>query len=138
MALNVNFTIIEHNLYFMVHRIVLKYEKIWSSRTLNIIRKPRKSLFSERKLSLVYFVLSNNPSLCGVKKILKPIKIFFFIFLHIGIYFMCTHIYATILCEHLMVCNQRHTGQCLVGRTSNIFMNNWPTHRPGGGCSILF
>jgi hypothetical protein len=37
-TVNVNFTIIEFNLYFMVHRIALKFEKIWSSRTLNIIR----------------------------------------------------------------------------------------------------
>jgi len=33
----------------MVHRIDLKFEKIWLSRTLDIIRKPRKSLFSKRK-----------------------------------------------------------------------------------------
>jgi hypothetical protein len=48
-TVNVNFTIIEFNLYFMVHRIVLKFEKIWLSRTLNIIRKPRKSLSSKKK-----------------------------------------------------------------------------------------
>ena len=33
----------------MVHSIVLKFEKIWLSHTLNIIRKPKKSLFSNRK-----------------------------------------------------------------------------------------
>ena len=34
------YTIIEINLYLMVHSIVLKFEKIWLSRTLIIIRKP--------------------------------------------------------------------------------------------------
>jgi hypothetical protein len=53
-TVNVNFTIIKLNLYFMVHRIVLKFEKIWLSRTLNIIRKPRKSLFSKRKRAITY------------------------------------------------------------------------------------
>jgi hypothetical protein len=43
---------IKLNLYFMVHRIVLKLEKIWLSRTLNIIRKPKKSLFSMRKRAI--------------------------------------------------------------------------------------
>ena len=33
----------------LVHSIVLKFEKIWSSHTLNIIRKPKKSLFSKEK-----------------------------------------------------------------------------------------
>jgi hypothetical protein len=43
---NVKYTIIKVNLYFMVYSIVLKFEKIWLSGTLNIIRKPKKSLFS--------------------------------------------------------------------------------------------
>ena len=46
---NVKYTIIKFNLYFMVYSIVLKFEKIWLSGTLNIIRKPKKSLFSKRK-----------------------------------------------------------------------------------------
>ena len=41
-TVNVNFTIIEINLYFMVHR------------TLNTLRKPRKSLFSKRKKAIAY------------------------------------------------------------------------------------
>jgi len=36
----------------MVHRIVLKFEKIWLSRTLNVIGKPRKFLFSNRKRAI--------------------------------------------------------------------------------------
>jgi hypothetical protein len=40
------------NLYFMVYKIVLKFEKIWLSGTLNIIRKPKKSLFSKRKRAI--------------------------------------------------------------------------------------
>jgi hypothetical protein len=32
--------------------IVLKFEKIWLSGTLNIIRKPKKSLFSKRKRAI--------------------------------------------------------------------------------------
>ena len=43
---------IHHNqiiLYFIVYSIVLKFENIWLSVTLNIIRKPKKSLFSKRK-----------------------------------------------------------------------------------------
>jgi hypothetical protein len=40
---NVKYTIIKFNLYFMVYSIVLKFEKIWLSGTLNIIRKPKKS-----------------------------------------------------------------------------------------------
>jgi hypothetical protein len=35
-----------------VHSIVLKFEKIWSSGTINIIRKPKKSLFSKRKRAI--------------------------------------------------------------------------------------
>jgi hypothetical protein len=38
---NVKYTIIKFNLYFMVYSIVLKFEKIWLSDTLNIIRKPK-------------------------------------------------------------------------------------------------
>jgi hypothetical protein len=45
-------TVIELNLYLMVHSIVLKFEKIWLSHTLNIIRKPKKSLFSKRKRAI--------------------------------------------------------------------------------------
>ena len=33
----------------MVHRIVLKFEKIWLSRTLNIIQKPRNPYFLREK-----------------------------------------------------------------------------------------
>jgi hypothetical protein len=46
---NVKYTVIALNLYLMAHSIVLKFEKIWLSGTLNIIRKPKKSLFSKRK-----------------------------------------------------------------------------------------
>jgi DNA modification methylase len=49
---NVKYTVIELNLYLMVHSIVLKFEKIWLSGTLNIIRKPKKSLFSKRKRAI--------------------------------------------------------------------------------------
>ena len=38
---NVKCTIINRNLYWMVHSIVLKFEKIWLSGTLIIIRKPK-------------------------------------------------------------------------------------------------
>jgi hypothetical protein len=41
-TVNVKYTIIKLNLYFMVYSIVLKFEKIWLSGTLNIIRKPKK------------------------------------------------------------------------------------------------
>jgi hypothetical protein len=34
------------------HSIVLKNEQIWLSHTLNIIRKPKKSLFSKRKRAI--------------------------------------------------------------------------------------
>ena len=40
---------IELNLYLMIHSIVLKIENIWFSQALNIIRKPKKPLFSKRK-----------------------------------------------------------------------------------------
>jgi hypothetical protein len=33
----------------MVHSIVLTFEKKWLSHTLNIIQKPKKSLFSKEK-----------------------------------------------------------------------------------------
>jgi hypothetical protein len=46
MIFKVWYTIIKINLYFMVYSIVLKFEKIWLSGTLNIIKKPKKSLFS--------------------------------------------------------------------------------------------
>jgi hypothetical protein len=46
------YTIIKLDLYFMVYSIVLKFEKIWLSGTLNIIRKPKKSLFSKRKRAI--------------------------------------------------------------------------------------
>jgi hypothetical protein len=48
-TVDVKYTIIKLNLYFMVYSIVLKVEKIWLSGTLNIVRKPKKSLFSKRK-----------------------------------------------------------------------------------------
>jgi len=38
---NVKYTVIEINLYLMVHSIVLKFEKIWLSGTLIIIRKQK-------------------------------------------------------------------------------------------------
>jgi hypothetical protein len=41
-TINVKYTVIEINLHLMVHSIVLKFEKIWLSGTLNIIRKPKK------------------------------------------------------------------------------------------------
>jgi hypothetical protein len=40
------------NMYFMAYTIVLKFEQIWLSGTLNIIRKPKKSLFSKRKRAI--------------------------------------------------------------------------------------
>jgi hypothetical protein len=51
-TINVKYTVIELNLYEIVHSIVLKFEKIWLSYTLNIIRKPKKSLFSKRKMAI--------------------------------------------------------------------------------------
>jgi hypothetical protein len=51
-TVNVKYTVIELNLYLMVHSIELKFEKIWLSTTLNIIRKPKKSLFSKRKMAI--------------------------------------------------------------------------------------
>jgi hypothetical protein len=51
-TVNVKYTVIELNLYLVVHSIVLKFEKIWLSGTLNIIRKPKKSLFSKRKRAI--------------------------------------------------------------------------------------
>jgi hypothetical protein len=51
---NVKYTVIELNLYLMVHSIVLKFEKIWLSHTLNIIWKPKKSLFSKRKRAITH------------------------------------------------------------------------------------
>jgi hypothetical protein len=50
--LGFRYTVIDINLYLMVHSIVLKLEKIWLSHTLNIIRKPKKSLFSKRKSAI--------------------------------------------------------------------------------------
>jgi hypothetical protein len=46
---NVKYTVIELNLYFVVQCIVLKFENIWLTHTLNIIQKPKKSQFSKRK-----------------------------------------------------------------------------------------
>jgi hypothetical protein len=51
---NVKCTVIVLILYLMVHSIVLNFEKIWLSATLNIIRKPKKSLFSKRKMAIWY------------------------------------------------------------------------------------
>ena len=53
-TLNVKYTIIKLNLYFMVYSIVLKFENIWLSGTLNIIRKPKKSVFSKRKRAITH------------------------------------------------------------------------------------
>ena len=39
---NVKYTVIELNLYLMIHSIVLKFEKIWLSHALNINKKPKK------------------------------------------------------------------------------------------------
>ena len=36
----------------MVYSIVLEFEEIWLSGTLNIIQKPKKSLFSKRKRAI--------------------------------------------------------------------------------------
>jgi hypothetical protein len=44
--------IIKLNLYFMAYSSVLKFENIWLSGTLNIIRKPKKALFSKRKWAI--------------------------------------------------------------------------------------
>jgi hypothetical protein len=49
------YTIIELNLYLTVHSIVWHFEKIWLSTTLNIIRKPKKSLFSQVKFDYGVF-----------------------------------------------------------------------------------
>jgi hypothetical protein len=48
-TVDVKYSIIKLNLYFMVYSIALKFEQIWLSGTLDIIRKPKKSLFSRRK-----------------------------------------------------------------------------------------
>jgi hypothetical protein len=39
---NVKYTVIELTLYLIVHSILLKFENIWLSHILNIIRKPKK------------------------------------------------------------------------------------------------
>ena len=54
MNVNVKYTVIELNLYLMVHNIVLKFENICLNHTLNIIRKPKKSLFSKRKRAITH------------------------------------------------------------------------------------
>ena len=51
-TVNVKYTVIELNLYLMIHSIVLKFEKIWLSHSLNIIQKFKKSLFSKRKRAI--------------------------------------------------------------------------------------
>ena len=51
-TVDVKYTIIKLNLYFLVYSIVLKFEKIWLSGTLNIYRKPKMSLFSKRKRAI--------------------------------------------------------------------------------------
>jgi hypothetical protein len=51
-TVNVKYTVIEIILFLMVHSIVLKFEQIWLSGTLNIIRKPKKVLFSKRKRAI--------------------------------------------------------------------------------------
>jgi hypothetical protein len=40
---------IELKLYLMVHSIVLRFEKIWLSHTLKIIRKPKSPYFLREK-----------------------------------------------------------------------------------------
>jgi hypothetical protein len=42
-------------MYLNVHSILLKFEKIWSSGTLNIIRNPKKSLFSKENRDFLGF-----------------------------------------------------------------------------------
>jgi hypothetical protein len=65
----------------MVHSIVLKFEKIWLSHALNIIRKPKMSLFSKsHKIQVKFdygvfqvmalFLLENNDFL-GFQMIFK-------------------------------------------------------------------
>jgi hypothetical protein len=46
---NVKYTVIELNLYLIVHSIVLKFEKIWLSHTLNIIRNLKNPYFLGEK-----------------------------------------------------------------------------------------
>jgi hypothetical protein len=53
-TVNVKYTVMELNRYLMVHSTVLKFENIWLSHTLNIIRKPKKSLFSKRKRAITH------------------------------------------------------------------------------------
>ena len=53
-TVNVKYTVIELNLYLMDHIIVFKFEKIWLSHTLNIIQKPKMSLFSKRKRAITH------------------------------------------------------------------------------------
>jgi hypothetical protein len=43
------YTVIVLNLYLMVHSIVLKFEKIWLSGTLNIIQIPKNPYFLREK-----------------------------------------------------------------------------------------
>jgi hypothetical protein len=42
----------ELNLYLLVQSLMLKFEKNWLSHILNIIRKPKKSLFSKSKRAI--------------------------------------------------------------------------------------
>jgi hypothetical protein len=53
-TVNMKYTVVELNLYLMVHSIVLTFEKIWMNHALNIIRKPEKSLFSKRKRAIAH------------------------------------------------------------------------------------
>ena len=52
MNVDVKYSIIKLNLYFMVYSIALKFEQIWLSGTLEIIREPKMSLFSKRKRAI--------------------------------------------------------------------------------------
>jgi hypothetical protein len=72
----VKYTIIKLNLYFMVYSIVLKFEKIWLSGTLNIIRKHMFHSF--------HCLIQNLE--CGVSVITRStfssLFIVFFLFMH--------------------------------------------------------
>jgi hypothetical protein len=64
--------IFSNNLYLIVHSIVLHFEKIWLSTTLNIIRKPKKSLFSKRKMA--YLKYRSTKSFANFNTMLWTIK----------------------------------------------------------------
>jgi hypothetical protein len=62
----------------MVHSIVLKFEKIWLSHTLNIIRKPKKS-WSERELYALFLYSLVATLLFTIFKEFKKKKNIFFV-----------------------------------------------------------